>query len=109
MRGLKTLVIVMGIMIVVGVGVVAGAIIDRAVKGGTRTPAAAVSAPVAVGKAFGDVTVDLPQGAKVQGMEAVADRLVLRLALPDGAERLLVLDPGSGQRLGTIELRQAKP
>ncbi len=109
MRGLKTLVIIMGVLIVIGVGVVAGAIIDRAARGGARTSAVTAPALAAPGKMFGNVAVDLPQGAKIQEMAAAGERLVLRLLMPDGAERLLVLDPGSGQPLGTIELRPAKP
>lgn len=93
MRALKILVIVMGVMIVVGVAVLVSVIIGR-VSGAASTARPFVGAPI-----------DLPPGARIEGMTADANRLVLRLALPDGASELVVIDLATGARLGTIPLR----
>jgi hypothetical protein len=40
----------------------------------------------------------------VLDMAATGDRLVLRVALPDATERLLVVDLAHGRQIGTLEL-----
>jgi hypothetical protein len=89
MAALKLLVIVMGALIVVGVGVLIYGL------------AARLDPPRA---GYGDAKIALPVGAQVVGMTAAGDRLVLRLALPDTTERLLVLDIARGRQIGTLEL-----
>ncbi len=104
MRALKVLVVVMGVLIVVGVAVLAATILGRVnQRQAAVTPAAAVVATRAA--PFGQATVPLPVGAKVVEMQAVGTRLVLRLERADGKQELLVLDPDFGTVLGTIELR----
>jgi hypothetical protein len=95
MRALKVLVVVMGVMLVGGLVVLVVAIAGRA---GFR-PA------VEAKRGFGERVVELPKGAVLAGRDVVGDRVVLTIALPDGAHRLLVFEPGSGTVLGTLELR----
>lgn len=98
MRGLKSLVVVMGIMLVVGFAVLLGAIAGRISRSG--------SAPKAPG-AFAGASIDIPRGARIEAMTAATDRLILGLALPEGGRQLLIIDLATGARLGTIELRAA--
>ena len=101
MRALKIVVGVMGVMLVVGfVGLIL-AIVDRVSKKETAQPA------VTAGRSFTAAPIDLPQGARIEGMAAGADRLVLDLVLPDGERRLLVIDLATGRNLGTIPLHSA--
>jgi hypothetical protein len=100
MRALKILVVVMGVALLAGLAVVVVTIIHRASRLGTS-----VATTVEPARAFGSATVRLPQGASVLEMRGVGSRLVLRLLRADGGQALLVLDPDTGNALGTIELR----
>jgi hypothetical protein len=95
MRTLKILVAVMGVMLVLGVAVLAAIIAGR--LKGTGSAAASFAAPA----------IDLPQGAHIEAMTAGSDRLIVDLALADGARQLIVIDLASGRKLGTIPLRPA--
>jgi len=96
MRGLKILVVVMGIMLVVGFAVLVAVIAGRISRGGPAPNAA---------RAFAAAAVDIPPGARVEAMTVGTDRLVLALVLPEGGRQLVVIDLVTGARLGTIELR----
>jgi hypothetical protein len=97
MRALKILVTLMGIVIVVGFGVVIAVIAGRLAR--REAAGTAQTFPVS--------TVDIPRGARIEAMTASSDRLVLDLALPDGARRIIVVDLSRGIRLGTINLHPA--
>jgi Family of unknown function (DUF6476) len=105
MRALKVLVVVMGVMLVGGVVTLVAVILTRFAAKPAPAPSVAAAAPPG---AFGHAVVEIPAGAVIAGTVAVGNRLVLQLALEDGGQRLLVLDPGSGALLGTIELRPEK-
>ena len=93
MRALKTVVVVMGIMLIGGFAVLVAVIIGRlSHKSAPRSFATAI---------------DIPRGARVEAMATGADRLVLDLVLPEGSRQLLVIDLTSGARLGIVELRTA--
>lgn len=96
MRGLKILVVVMGIMLVVGFAVLLGAIAGRISRSGPAPKAPGILAGAAI---------DIPRGARIEAMTAATDRLFVGLALPQGNRQLLIIDLGTGARLGTIELR----
>lgn len=95
MQALKIVVIVLGVLIVVTTGVILAVIAGRLSRG----PAA--PSPLASGQ------VDIPAGARVEAMAAVADRVILDLLLPGGERQLVVIDLASGRKLGTIGLRPA--
>lgn len=95
MRGLKILVILMGVLILAGVGVLGALIAGKMVK-----PAAPVTA------AFSAPPLDLPAGARIETMAAGGDRIVLDLVLADGSRELVVVDLKNGKKLGTIPLHQ---
>jgi len=91
----------MGVLLVGGTGLLIAAIIDRANRPRPE-PVAAVST-----RGFDRSLIELPAGARVIATEAVGDRLAVRIALAEGGEALILIDPRNGARLGTIELRPA--
>ena len=95
MRGLKILVIVMGVLLVAGV---AGLVVALATRMSHRPPAPAA--------AFSAPPIMLPHGSKIESMRVGADRIVLQIDLADGSVQLLVIDLATGRQLGTIPLRE---
>jgi hypothetical protein len=89
MAGLKTLVIVMGIAVIVGATVVVTTIIQR---GG------ALGEPVARG------TINLPAGARVMETRIDGGRIMLRLSLQDGRQRIVIVDAETGAPIAVHEL-----
>jgi hypothetical protein len=103
MRALKILVVVMGVLLIGGTAALVAAIIERV----NHRRAEPVAATAPAGRGFERVVIDLPAGAHVLGTEVAGDRIVVRVGLASGGEELMLLDPHSGARLGTIELRPA--
>jgi hypothetical protein len=95
MRGLKILVIVMGVLLVAGV---AGLVVAIAVRMSHRAPAPAA--------AFSAPPIMLPHGSTIESMRVGADRIVLQIDLADGSVQLLVIDLATGRQLGAIPLRE---
>jgi hypothetical protein len=95
LRLLKTLVVVMGVLLVAGAVVLAAAIATRLSHHAPPPANAFIAPPVA-----------LPPGAKIEAMSTGADRIVLDVALADGTRQLLVIDLPTGRLLGTIPLSQ---
>jgi hypothetical protein len=93
MRVLKTVVVVMGIMLVGGFAALVAVIVGRLSH--SNAPRAFATA------------IDIPRGARIEAMATGADRLVLEVVLPEASRQLLVIDLTTGARLGTIELRAA--
>ena len=85
---LKVIVVVMGVLIVFGV---IGMFVGLMYKMDSD-------------KGFQPTALELPSGARLLEMTGVGDRLVLRAALPDGAERLLVIDPKRGRTVGVMDV-----
>lgn len=81
MRGLKVLVIVMGVLIIAGMTTVMAVLIQRIFA------PAATTAPVAAGP----VTLDEPAGTRIAAASADGDRLVIQLQ-GGGPDRVVVLD-----------------
>src|SRR4051794_25572412 len=90
-RGLKTAVVVMGIMLVVGFVALIAAIAYR--MSHPRVP----SEPTTPSRPFSAPALDLPLGAHIEAMTVGADRLVLNLLLRDGGRQLLILDLSTGR------------
>ena len=115
MQVLKTLVIVLGVMIVAGIAVIGVTIYHRATNpvNSPVPPSAKPSTEPAVrtgpGPGFGKVALDLPPGSRIVETTAEGDRLILRLRLADGGWQILILDMATGKRLGTFELTDGKP
>jgi hypothetical protein len=99
MKALKTLVIAMGLLIVVGIGFVGYGLTRN------KQPATTVTTSVASDGKGGFFTSELPvpRGAHLEQVTSTGDRVVLRFSAPEG-EKLVLLDAHSGQLAGTIAL-----
>ncbi len=85
---LKAIVVIMGVLIVFGV---IGMFVGLMYK-------------MEADKGFQPTTLELPSGARLLEMAGVGDRLILRAVLPDGVERLLVIDPKRGRTVGVMDV-----
>lgn len=92
MLGLKVLVGVMTVLLIAGFGMLAGGLIMQAKR---------------IEPGFGASDLTLPAGARVVETAVQGDRVVLRVALPDGEERLHVFDIANGRAVGTIAIKRA--
>lgn len=94
MARLKTLVIVMGIVIIAGATVVVTTIVQRGIvqRGG------ALGEPVARG------VIHLPPGARVMETRMDGGRILLRLDLAGGGGRLLIVDAQTGAPIAAFDL-----
>lgn len=96
MRGLKAMVIGMGVLIIVGVIFLIYAIVQKSGDdlgggfGGNKPPVAA--------------SIELPAGAEVVETRVGVERIVLRLRLPDGSGRLIILNAATGRQVGQTDL-----
>ncbi len=120
MRSLKALVIGMAILIVVGTAVIAVTLARRSAPSFETPPAAAPQDEGAAqrggaaqragaargsdGAAMVAGRVELPAGARVIETALDGSRIALRVALPDGTERIIVLDTTTGRRLGAVDV-----
>ncbi len=117
MQALKALVIFLGVVIVAGIVVLVVTIGQRATKlaaegsgdGNAATEAGAPAGAPASKVRFGDRVIDLPDGSEVIAMMAEGGRLMLRLRLANGRQRILVLDLETGKTLGSFRLRRPRP
>jgi hypothetical protein len=110
-RALKTLVIVLGVLILAGTGVVIVTIANRltATAPADTTASLAESAPAermqAAASGFGTIDVPLPARCRVATAMPSGDRLVLQLAgNAEDCRQILVLDLASGRLLGRLNL-----
>jgi Family of unknown function (DUF6476) len=92
MRVLKTVVVVMGIMLVGGFAVLVAAIMGRVSRTGSPP------------HSFSANAIEIPRQARIEAMTAGSDRLVLDLLLPDNRRQLLIIDLNTGARVGILEL-----
>jgi hypothetical protein len=92
MRVLKTLVVVMGIMLIGGFAVLVATVMGRLSRTGSPS------------RPFTATAIDIPREARIETMTAGSDRLVLDLLLPDNRRQLLIIDLRTGARVGIVEL-----
>ncbi len=85
-RWLKVLVVAMGVLVVCGT-------------------AALVVAALGLPEPPRDAAVVLPPGGEVRETRTGDGRIVVRVALPDGESRLIVIDAETGRQLRTVRLR----
>jgi len=89
MRGLKILVIGMGVVIVLGTITLAALIVRRL---STAAPAEGAAISVGLGQ---------PPGTRILGIAATQDRLAVHVG-HEGSERVLLLDPRTGRVSGEV-------
>lgn len=115
MQLLKTLVIVMGVLIVAGFAVIGVEVYKRIVDParGSRPAATATAslappvepstpAPAVPSAAPREVVLDLPAGARIGEIVAVGNRVLFKVTLPQGPDRLYLMDPQTGAVQTTI-------
>lgn len=117
MQLLKTLVIVMGVLIVAGFAVIGVEVYKRIVdpaRGNRPAPTATLAPPVepsgpvtavpSPGPAVTprDVVLDLPAGSRIGEIVAVGNRVLFKVTLPQGPDRLYLVDPQTGAVQTTI-------
>jgi len=97
MRALKALVIGMAILIFAGLVLLIFGIINRSNELGDNNTTRLTG--------FGSVQFELPFGAVVQDTDIDDDRILLRIKLPDGGSRLILLSVTTGMQVGTVDLK----
>jgi Family of unknown function (DUF6476) len=97
LRFLKTLVAVMGAMLIVGVVALVVTIAARLAHRPGAPPTAFTAPPIT-----------LPHGSVIERMSTSVDRIVLQVDLADGNVELVVIDLATGRQLGMIPLREAQ-
>lgn len=108
MQALKWLVILMGALIVAGVTVLGVTVFQRAQRLAGKDAAPPPAARPAPLRGFDAARLALPEGGRIVEMTAEGERLILRLRLGDGAERLVFIDMGSGAKVGELSLERAE-
>nr|WP_211112503.1 hypothetical protein [Azospirillum sp. SYSU D00513] len=93
----------MGVLIVAGFWIV-GAELYRRMNDPERRAATAVPAveAPAPGNAPVEVPLDVPPGSRIEEMLAVGSRVLLRVTVPNGADRIYVMDPRNGAVTVTV-------
>ena len=97
MRGLKVAVVVMGVLIVLGtIGLAVGVI--RRANSPAQPVAVALTVPAVV-----NAVLKEPEGTRIAGIAALADRLAVQLQ-GGGVDRVVLIDPRTGAEAGRIAL-----
>lgn len=101
LKGLKALVIGLGVLIVVGTALVIGVVIKRVVESTTRPAPSAATQPLAV-PSVAPFAATLPggAGAKIGGVAAAGGTVAIWLRDGKGG-RIVFIDPHDGKILGT--------
>ncbi len=100
MRALKVLVAVMGVLLVAGSVVLVMAVMGRIEHGPARADHREAAATLR--------TV-LPDPGRIVATELAGDRLMVRVALADGSEEVVLFNARDGAEIAVIELRGAAP
>ena len=92
MQALKGLVIGMGILIVLGLALVAYGLVSRVSKNGGE------------GAGFGEMSLGLPAGCSIAEARGHEGRLILRAEGPEdrGCQQIIIVDMASGKILGRV-------
>lgn len=114
MRALKAIVILLGILLVVGTGVLIWGIArqidrmgqtqaDEEVTQAVNTAPAVMTNEVAP---WGRIDLKQPYGTRLQSVTNAGEYMVLHLytGAPGTDERVVVIDPGTGTVMGTVNL-----
>lgn len=103
-RALRILVYAMGVMLVGGV-IALGITIAIAYRVKHHVATGPVTAHTAIAPNGPINSLHLPTGTKILGVQSDGDRVMVRVALADGGEQLILLDWKTGARLSTLEIK----
>ncbi|ALG74379.1 hypothetical protein VY88_20015 [Azospirillum thiophilum] len=106
MQILKALVVIMGVLIIAGFAFL-GVELYKRMSDPARAISSASSGETDRSGERGadrtvDVTLDVPAGARIGEMLAVGNRVLFKVTLPQGPDRLYLMDPRSGAVTATI-------
>lgn len=104
MQALKALVVFMAVLIVIGMVILAYGISLRFGKMAGDEAAPPPPRAGAIAPWPGDLAIAVPAGAQVADTVVAEGRMIVRLALPDGGNRFIVVDLATGTTLGAVEL-----
>jgi hypothetical protein len=104
MRGLKALVVGLGVLVLIGMAVVVVTIANRIGDGGPPADRAAPAERPAGTPRFAPATVAVPRDARVVETVVGVGRIIVRLDLPGGRTRLVVIDAATGREAGAVDL-----
>lgn len=96
LRMLKVAAIGMAVLIVLGTTTLFVMMAKKGIGGSVAPPPAQMAASIAA-------VLDEPPGTRIAGITAVADRLAVQLT-GGGADRVVLLDPRTGQVAGRVAL-----
>ncbi len=101
-RGLKALVIGMGVLIIIGTAVVIGVIIHRLYAASTalKPEPSPIAAPATA--AF-HTRLPAPTGSTIKSVTATNNRLAVGISTPQGG-KIILINPRTGAITGTIAL-----
>ncbi len=110
MQFLKALIVIMGVLIIAGFAVIGVELYKRMNDPNRGNPSANADpdrvATTPAGRTE-EVGLDLPPGTRMGDPVAVGNRVVFRVTIPDGADRLYVMDPRSGAISTTVTTGKA--
>ncbi len=101
MQILKALVVIMGVLILAGFTYLGVELYkrmsdpNRASLTGPATTTTVIDRPA-------EVTLDVPAGARIGEMLAVGNRVLFKVTLPQGPDRLYLIDPRTGAVTATV-------
>jgi hypothetical protein len=101
MRALKAVVLALGVLCAGAFGALVWLVVSGT---GARTASAPAAAPgpAATARGWGEVALGLPAGSRIEAIAAAGETLAIHARLPDGADRIVVVDPRTGTPLGRI-------
>ncbi len=113
MQAIKGLVVGLGILIVIGIMLLVYGFytnfsktdFKEMVKIGEEEPAPAAEPVAPRSENFGETRISLPDGCTLVEMRPEGDRLYLRTGPTGLCERIVVVDPGSGEVVGTFVVK----
>lgn len=113
MQGLKALVIGLGVLIVAGMIILVYGLVQKASDPdfslfgkaeNTEAPASDKIVPAP----FGDISVRLPAGCRVEGMEPDGGTLFIRVGPEGSCTQIIAIELASGRVLGNVKFWNAK-
>ncbi|MFD1623503.1 hypothetical protein [Azospirillum griseum] len=113
MQILKALVVIMGVLIIAGFAVL-GVELYKRMTDPTRAATQAASQSgdgerAGTGRDPVDVTLDVPAGSRIGDAQVIGNRILFKVTLPQGLDRLYVVDPRNGAVTATISAGKATP
>ena len=108
LRVLKTVVIVLGIMILIVLGIIISTIVVRAIRM-AEEPVRTPGAPVQAGHNAGTVpvgTLSIPPGSRIGKVTATDRHMIVESADTDRTTRLIVVDIRTGETLYTLDIAE---